>query len=183
MAIEAGVRCIEHGQLVDEDTIRLMAERGIWLSPQPFLEDEDAIPTVPGSENEAKYRQVAEGTARAYELAKRYGVKLAFGTDIQMTPRGAERQPFYLPKLKAWFTPAEIRKQATHDNAELLALSGPRNPYPRRLGVIEEGAFADMILVAGDPIRDIDLLADPAHNFIVIVKDGAIVKRPGPAEP
>lgn len=183
MAIEAGVRSIEHGQLLDEDTIRLMAERGVWLSLQPFLEDEDAIPTVPGSENEAKYRQVAEGTARAYELAKKHGVKLAFGTDIQMNPQGAERQAFYLPKLKAWFTPAEILKQATHDNAQLLALSGPRNPYPNKLGVIEKGAYADMILVDGDPTQDIDLLADPEENFVIIVKDGTIVRSLSPMAP
>ena len=88
------------------------------------LQDEDAIPTAPGSENEAKYKQVAEGTDRAYKLAQQYGVKVAFGTDIQFNPKGIERQSFYLPKLTRWYTPAEVLKQATADNAELLALSG-----------------------------------------------------------
>lgn len=176
-AIEGGVKSVEHGQLLDEETLKLMAEKGVWLSIQPFLLDEDAIPTAPGSDNERKYKQVVEGTARAYELAKKYGVKIAFGTDIQLNPKGAERQPFYLPKLVKWFTPAEVLKQATADNAELLALSGPRNPYPGKLGVVEEGALADLLLVEGDPLANIKLLEDPGKNLAVIMKDGKIYKN------
>ena len=177
LAVDAGVKCIEHGQLLDEPTIKLLAERGIWLSIQPFLLDEDAIPTAPGSDNERKYKQVAEGTARAYTLAKKYGVRIAFGTDIQLNLKGAERQAFYLPKLVKWFTPAEALKQATADNAQLLALSGERNPYPGKLGVVEEGALADLLLVDGDPLANIRLLEDPGKNLVVIMKDGKIYKN------
>ncbi|HVZ32922.1 MAG TPA: amidohydrolase family protein, partial [Polyangiaceae bacterium] len=129
-AIEAGVKVIDHGQLLDEPTLKLMAEKGVWLEIQPFLQDEDAIPTAPGSENERKYRQVAKGTDFAYRTAKKYGVKTAFGADIQFNPNANVREAFYLPKLVKWYTPAEALKMATADNAELLALSGPRNPYP-----------------------------------------------------
>ena len=177
LAVDAGVKSIEHGQLLDEPTIKLLAERGIWLSLQPFLEDEDAIPTAPGSDNERKYQQVAEGTDRAYRLAKQYRVKTAFGTDIQFNPKAIERQSFYLPKLVKWYTPAEALKMATADNAELLAMSGPRNPYPGKLGVVEEGALADLLLVDGDPIANIRLLEDPAKNFVVIMKDGKLYKN------
>lgn len=177
LAVESGVLCIEHGQLIDEPTMKLLAEKGIWLSLQPFLEDEDAIPTTPGSENEAKYKQVAQGTDRAYRLAEKYGVKVAFGTDIQFNPKGIQRQSFYLPKLTRWYPPARVLKQATADNAELLLLSGPRNPYPGKLGVVEEGALADLLLVDGDPTADIKLLEDPAKNLIVIMKDGKIYKN------
>ncbi len=144
LAVDAGVKCIDHGQLIDEPTMKLLADNGIWLSIQPFLDDEDRIPTAPGSENERKYKQVTEGTDRAYTLARKYKVKLAFGINIQFNPNGAKRQAFYLPKLTKWFTPAEALKQATADNAELLTLSGPRNPYPGKLGVVEEGALADL---------------------------------------
>ncbi|MNY65187.1 hypothetical protein D3C86_2024190 [compost metagenome] len=65
---------------------------------------------------------------------------------------------------------------ATGTNAELLALSGPRNPYPGKLGVIEEGALADILLVDGDPLENIDLVADPANSFKIIMKDGVIYK-------
>ena len=60
---------------------------------------------------------------------------------------------------------------------ELLKLSGPRDPYPGKLGVVEEGALADLLLVDGDPIANIDLIADPAKNFVVIMKDGKIYKN------
>jgi imidazolonepropionase-like amidohydrolase len=65
---------------------------------------------------------------------------------------------------------------ATSANAELLALSGPRNPYPGKLGVVESGAYADLLLVAGDPLQSVDLLAAPDKNLLVIMKDGTIHK-------
>ena len=76
-----------------------------------------------------------------------------------------------------WSTPAEVLEMVTADNAELLALSGPRNPYPGKSGVIEEGALADLLLVKGDPIADIELIEDPANNLLVIMKDGKIYKN------
>ena len=66
---------------------------------------------------------------------------------------------------------------ATSTNAELLALSGKRNPYPGKLGVIEEGALADLLLVDGDPLANIELIADPGKNFKIIMKDGRIYKN------
>jgi imidazolonepropionase-like amidohydrolase len=177
LAVDAGVRCIEHGHLLDEPTIKMLGDHGIWLSTQPFLDDEDRIPTIPGSENERKYRQVAAGTDRAYTAAKKYGLKLAFGTDIQFNPNGAARQAFYLPKLARWFAPADVLKMATADNAEVLAMSGARNPYPGKLGVVEEGALADLLLVDGDPLSDLKLLDNPGKNLAVIMKDGKIYKN------
>ena len=76
-----------------------------------------------------------------------------------------------------WFAPAEVLKMATAGNAGLLALSGPRSPYPGRLGVVEEGALADLLLVDGDPLANIDLIGDPAKNFVVIMKDGTVYKN------
>ena len=176
-AIEAGVKCIEHGQLLDEATLKLMAEKGIWLSTQPFLGDQDRIPMPVGSAGELRYKEVATGTDRAYTLAKKYRVKTAFGTDMLQNPNAVERIPFYLPKLTQWYTPAEVLKMATADNAELLALAGSRNPYPGKLGVVEEGALADLLLVDGDPLSNIKLLEDPARNLLVIMKDGKIYKN------
>ena len=66
---------------------------------------------------------------------------------------------------------------ATGDNGELLALSGLRSPYPGRIGVVEQGALADLILVDGDPIANISLIEDPAKNFVVIMKDGKLFKN------
>jgi imidazolonepropionase-like amidohydrolase len=66
---------------------------------------------------------------------------------------------------------------ATAGNAELLQLSGPRNPYPGKLGIIAEGAFADILVVAGNPVDDIRLLEDPHRNFAAIMKDGRLHKN------
>ena len=172
-AIEAGVLSIEHGQLLDEDTLKLMAERGIWLSLQRL---QDSTPEMTPLRRE-KREPLMEGQQRVWPLAKRLGVKLAWGTDFLFDPAQNAEQNAYILRLKPWFTPAEILKLATHDNAQLLALSGPRSPYAGTLGVVREGALADLILVDGDPLANLELVADPAKNFVVIMKDGAIVKE------
>jgi imidazolonepropionase-like amidohydrolase len=92
-------------------------------------------------------------------------------------PKQMTKQSTDILKLKEWFNAAEILKLMTHDNAQLLALSGPRNAYPGKLGVIEKGALADVILVDGDPTRDLQLVADPDKYFKVIMKDGKVYKN------
>lgn len=177
-AVEAGVKCLEHGQLIDEDTARLLAEKGVWWSLQPFIED-PATPSAfaEGSPNRIKQLQMQAGTDAAYALAKKFKIRTAFGTDMLFSPANAPRQGNKLAQLSKWFTPAEILKMATSDNAELLALCGPRNPYPRALGVVEAGAYADLLLVDGNPLEDISLVADPEKNFLVIMKDGVLYKE------
>lgn len=176
-SIRAGVKSIEHGQLIDEETARLMAEHDVWLSLQPFLDDEDANPYPEGSENRANQLRVAQGTNSAYNLARQYNLKTAWGTDTLFNPEGGARQGAKLAKLVRWYTPAQVLRMATGTNAELLALSGPRNPYPGKLGVVKEGALADLLLVNGNPLENIDLIADPANNFLVIMKDGRIYQN------
>ncbi|MBW4653298.1 MAG: amidohydrolase family protein [Kaiparowitsia implicata GSE-PSE-MK54-09C] len=176
-AIRAGVKSIEHGQLIDEETARLMAEQGVWLSMQPFLDDEDANPYPEGSESRRKQLQVSEGTDTAYNLAKQYNIKTAWGTDILYSPEKAALRGRLLTKMVRWYTPAEVLKMATKDNAELLALSGPRNPYAGKLGVVEEDALADLLLVSGNPLENIQLIENPDQNFVVIMKDGKIYKN------
>ena len=176
-AVDAGVKVIEHAHLIDEPTARHMAEKGVWLSTQPFLDDEDAIPFPPGSTQAAKQQQILAGTDQLYALAKKYRLKIAFGTDTLFSEKLARRQGAQLAKLTRWFTPAEVLRQATSVNAELLALSGLRSPYQGRLGVVEEGALADLLLVEGDPIANIRLIEDPDRNFRLIMKDGHIFKN------
>lgn len=176
-AIAAGVKCIEHGHLMDEATAKRMAEKGVWLSIQPFLDDEDAIPLPPDSPNREKQLELFTGTDKAYALAKKYKLKTAFGTDTLFSRQLAARQGAQLAKLVRWYTPAEVMTMATAGNGELLRLSGPRNPYPGTLGVVEEGALADLVVVDGDPLADLKLIEDPAKNFVVIMKDGKIYKN------
>jgi imidazolonepropionase-like amidohydrolase len=175
-SIAAGVKCIEHGHLMDEATARLIADKGIWLSTQAFP-DELANAFPPGSLERAKAMEVFAGTDKTYKLAKKYKIKTAFGTDVLFSQALAQRQGELLTKLVRWYTPAEVLAMATGTNAQLLALSGKRNPYPGQLGVVEEGALADLLLVDGDPIANIKLLEDPEKNLLVIMKDGKIYKN------
>jgi imidazolonepropionase-like amidohydrolase len=177
-AVAAGVKCIDHGQLIDEPTAQLLAEKGIWWSLQPLLDDEDAsmLPFMtPASRRKAL--EVFAGTENAYTLAKRYKVRTAWGSDLLFDARVASRQGAWLAKLARWYTPAEALKMATADNGELMALSGFINPYPGTLGVVAEGALADVLLVNGNPLEDISLIEDPDRNFPVIMKDGRIYKN------
>ena len=110
-------------------------------------------------------------------LAKKLGVKLAWGTDFLFEPDVNKDQNSYILKLQDWFTNAEILKMVTHDNGELLQLSGLRSPYKGKIGVIVEGALADVLLVDGNPLENLSLIANPTKNFLVIVKDGEIYKN------
>lgn len=175
-AIEAGVKCIDHGQLLDDATAKLMAEKGIWWSLQPFTDDKPS-PYPEGSPNRIKQLTMFAGTDTAYNLAKKYKIKTAWGTDILFEPNNLAGQSMQLTKMDRWYTPAEVLKMATAGNAELLALSGLRNPYPGKLGVVEEGALADLLLVDGDPVANIKLLEDAEKNFLVIMKDGRLYKN------
>ncbi len=133
-ALEAGVRCIEHGQLLDEPTVELLVKSGAWWSLQPFLDDHDSNPQPAGSPNRAKQLQMSAGTDGAYKLAIKFGAKTAWGTDTLFDAKLAARQGAQLAKLTRWYQPGEVLKMATFDNAELLALSGLRSPYEGRLG-------------------------------------------------
>ena len=175
-AVAAGVKCIEHGHLIDEPTAKLLADKGIWWSLQPLTYDEDVFARMdPVSQRKAQ--EIWAGTDNAYKLAKRYNVKTAFGTDILFDAGAASRQGAYLAKMVRWYTPAEALKMATGDNGELMALSGFINPYPGKLGAVEEGALADLLLVDGNPLENIKLIEDPDKNFLVIMKDGTIYKN------
>ncbi len=175
-SIDAGVKSVEHGHMSTRETLQRFVEEDVWLSMQPFLDDEDA-PAL-NDFQKAKYKFVTDGTDFVYRTAKELGVKIAFGTDTLFSADLASRQGAQLAKLQNWFTPYEALKMATCDNAELLALSGALTPYPNGpLGVIEEGAYADMILVDGNPLEDLDLVSDPIGNFDVIMKDGVIYKN------
>jgi imidazolonepropionase-like amidohydrolase len=175
-ALAAGVKCIEHGQLIDEPTAKLLADKGIWWSLQPLTYDAEVFARM-SPVSQKKALEVFAGTENAYKLAKKYKVKTAWGSDILFDAGAASRQGSYLAMMVRWYTPAEALKMATSDNGELMALSGFINPYPGKLGLVEEGALADLILVDGDPLENIKLVEDPGKNFLMIMKDGVIYKN------
>lgn len=190
-AVEAGVQVIEHGHLAGEDDIRFMADHGVWLCAQPFAESDHHYLNPASAE---KNRQVCEGVERVFGWALKHGVRIAFGTDLMLDPGRSTRQSEMLTRLAELAGgPLAGLRMATSGNAELFRKSGPRDPYQNptaadvaahghkphlaHLGVIAEGAWADLLLVAGDPVRDLPVLADPAASLKVIVKDGRVHKN------
>jgi len=174
-AINAGVKCIEHGQLLDEATVKLMGEKGVWLSIQAL--DPDGRDDF-NEEQKKKKIAVSEGADAVIKYAKKYNVKMAWGTDVFFNPAVNKDQNTYIAKMGNWFTPFEVLKLITSNNADLLAMSGERSPYKQgKLGVIEEGAYADMILVDGNPLKDINVMVDYDKNFLLIIKNGEVFKN------
>lgn len=174
--VNAGALSVEHGFFIEKETAKLMAKKGVWWSMQPLMNDEDAF-VFENPASQAKYEQVVAGLDNAVAYTKKYKVKTAFGTDMLFDPALAAKQGKFLAKMTRWYTPYETLKMATHDNAQLLKLCGPRDPYPGEFGVVKEGALADLLLVEGNPLENLDLVADPDKNFLVIMKDGKIYKN------
>lgn len=172
-AIDAGVKCIDHGQLLDRRSLRKIKRNNIWLSMQVLIE---STPDMDPQRIE-KRRPVIENQPKVWEMAKRMGIKVAWGTDFLFEPEIMKLQNEYLLKVNEWYSPAEVLKIATHDNAQLLALSGLRSPYQGELGVVKEGALADLLLVDGNPIENLSIIAQPEEKFVIIMKDGVIYKN------
>ncbi|MDV2474847.1 amidohydrolase family protein [Rhodococcus zopfii] len=174
-AVEAGVKSIEHGHLASEETVAMLAERDVWLSMQPFAEADHHYPDPDRAD---KNRQICNGTDQVYGWAKAHGVKVAFGTDLLLEPQAAPLQSTMVTRLADFYTNIEALKMVTSGNAELLHMAGERDPYRHaKLGVIAEGAWADVLLVDGDPTADLSVLGDPAKNLVAIVKDGRVFKN------
>ncbi len=171
-AIEAGVKCVEHGQMLDEETLKLMAKNDIWLSLQNLVDNTEGM----DEQRRIKRKPVLEGQAKVWPLAKKLGVRLAWGTDFLFEPELNELQNSYMLRLQKWFSNAEILKMITQDNGELLQLSGLRSPYQGKLGVVEEQALADLLLIDGNPFEDLSVIENPEKNFLLIMKDGKIYK-------
>jgi imidazolonepropionase-like amidohydrolase len=175
-AIRAGVRSIEHGQLADEESVRMMQGEGVWWSLQPFLQDVDSN-AYPDATRRESQRVVAEGTVRAYALAQKYNIRTGWGTDVLFNPTKTSTQGRQLAKLTRFYDPLTVLAQGTGSNGELLALAGARNPYPGVLGRIEAGAYADLLVATGDPTQSLDFIADPEANLHLIMKDGKLYKN------
>jgi len=181
-AIDAGVRLIQHNFLVTEPTIVRMKEEGIALSLQGWVAlvqfaNPDEI-TFFSPDQRAKGKAVNAGAKQMIEWARKHDILIVSGGDM-FGQNNAPMQALNLTILETvGFTPLEILKTATSNAATVLGWTGDMNPYKYgTLGVIEEGAYADVVLVEGNPLEDITLLEDYTNNFKLIMKDGQIWKN------
>lgn len=174
-AIRAGVKCIDHGQLIDEETVKMMVDNDIVWSLQPFIDEGNTSGLSP--ESRAKQLEMYSGTDNAFAMAKKYKIKIAYGSDVLFNKNKAAQPNKQLIKMKRWFSNYEVLKMATADNADLLTLSGKRSPYSGKLGVIEEDALADLIIVNGNLLDNLELLNDPENNLLLIMKNGTVFKN------
>jgi imidazolonepropionase-like amidohydrolase len=179
-ALDAGVKSIEHGMLIKEETMERIAKEGTWLSPQAFivLQDVSGNPTFSDPIQREKLQRTQEGAANEFKWAKKHKVKVAWGTDMFGARAAFDTVLNEFEYRGRFFTNVEQLQQVTGNNGELLALSGIRNPYPNgALGVIKPGAYADLLIVEGNPLEDIKVMMDPEKNLKLIMKDGKIYKN------
>jgi imidazolonepropionase-like amidohydrolase len=170
--LKAGVRSIEHGNFATEETIAMMAEYGAYLDPT-FISlvqrIESAGETGLSDSIVDNLRKTVSRGKQVYEWARKYRVPIAFGTDLW----GPEAQASQLREIEVrmeFDSPVNIIRSATTINAALMMQEG-------KLGAIASGAFADLLIVDGDPLTDVRVMLDPKNNLKLIMKDGIIYKN------
>jgi imidazolonepropionase-like amidohydrolase len=165
-ASEAGVRSIEHGSYMDEEVARVLKKNGTWYVPTLYVVEPILAPGNPlkiQDENLAKARIVKEQMRRAFRAALKAGVRIAFGTDAGVFPHGDQVREFKI-YVDEGMTPMQAIQSATRSAAELMG-------WERRVGTIERGRYADLVAVAGDPLRDITRL----ERVKWVMKGGTVV--------
>jgi imidazolonepropionase-like amidohydrolase len=169
--IAAGVRSIEHGSDLDEETAKMIAAAGSFVVPTLVVADTalryGAAMGLKAA-NLAKLEGITEKMYRSIEVCARHGVNLGFGTDLPGNFGDRQNEEF---RLRATVQPSiDVLRSATTVNAALLGLDG-------EIGCVRAGAYADLLVVNADPTRDISILAEPAASISLIMARGSLVKN------
>ena len=172
--VENGVRCIEHGLLIDDATAKFVKKNDVVISTQLVVYR--ALKDLPGitETNLAKLAVVLEGQENLIGLIKKYDITTGFATDLiggmypLLTREFTERAMYW--------TPAEVLVQATSESAKVIRMAGKLNRHGN-FGEIREGWVADILLINGEPLQDISVLRDPGQNLALIMKGGKIIKN------
>ncbi len=171
--VDNGVRCIEHGLLIDDATAKYVKQNDVVISTQLVVYR--ALADLPGlsATNLEKLQVVLEGQENLIELIRKYDITTGFSTDLisGMYPMLSRE---FTERAQYW-TPAEVLRQATSESARVIRMAGRLNRHGN-FGEIREGWVADLLLIEGEPLEDIAVLRDPANNLALIMKAGEIVK-------
>lgn len=176
IAIKAGAKTLEHCNLITEETVKMAVENDCYISAQTGVYLAEAPASFTPAQK-ARQKQAADGLDNLLTLCVKHKAKVSFGSDLLMDMELKKTLCEEFTNRTKWFSNAEILKQATSVNGEIMALSGPRNPYSGKIGVIEEGALADILLIDGNPLKNIEILTNPEQNLLLIMKDGKIYKN------
>jgi imidazolonepropionase-like amidohydrolase len=170
MAVDAGVDSIEHGTSIRPELAREMAHRGIFLSPTLTVTAYVAEPRA--REGRPIWAEIPKSQARSFENCRKAGVKIAFGTDAGGFPwTDLNQAQEFEHEVRLGMSPLEAIRSATTVAAELLGTSG-------RAGAVEAGAWADLVAVTGDPLKDVSVLS----RIDFVMKNGEVVRAPAPRE-
>jgi imidazolonepropionase-like amidohydrolase len=170
-AAHGGVRVIEHGNLIDEPTAKLMAEKGMFMVANLvayYAMKERAADYGMGSDMLAKNDLVIDGGLRSLEICKRAGVPVGYGTDLLGALQVEQSREFRI--RSAVLSPIEIIRQATTIGARIVRQEG-------RIGTLKAGAYADLLLIDGDPLKNLDLFEEQGKHMSVIMKGGKFHKN------
>lgn len=174
-AVDLGVKSIEHANLVDLETLEYMQDKGVWLSPQVMVFEQE-LKGFTGDQL-VKQKLALDGLNQLMTNAAKLNYRnIVFGEDMVTSLEGLNLINQELVRRTQWFTPIQILRQVTSRAGELCMLSGPRNPYGV-VGMIKEGAVADLLVVDGNPLEDITVLANPKDNLRIIMKGGELYKN------
>lgn len=174
-ALNAGVKTIEHAHLIDEEAMELLAEKKAILSTQVYVLTM-LEPIYTDAVRAGKLKEALDGMDNMFKLAKKYKAKIVYGTDLLFDYEGRKHQLKDLTLRKPWFTSAEIMIQATGNAGDCVALCGKRNMYGK-VGVIEEGAMADILIYNQNPLEDVATVEDHENTLKLIIKDGKVFKN------
>ncbi|WP_186175487.1 metal-dependent hydrolase family protein [Vibrio jasicida] len=179
-AAEAGVMSFEHATIMDEEIAQIVKEKGIWLVPSYFTSSliaERKIP-LPNEETYRKTERVGKAMFKSAELIKKYDIQnLAFGTDCVGKANVHESQMQELGAIETTFDTITALRMATSNCGRLFELSTYKHPYQEgKLGQIVEGAYADLLIVDGNPLEGVDCVVQDETKK-VIMKDGVVYKN------
>lgn len=174
-ALENGVTSIEHGSVLNEKAVKLMAKKGaVFVESFEVLAQLKPLYTDPV--RKGKLDEAMKGSANVAKWAKKHGVLMGFGTDLLFSAKGRMDELKDLGLRKEFFSSPEIMIQATGNGGKIVGMSGKRNPYGK-LGVIEEDAMADVLIYSKNPLEDVAIVEDYDNNLKLIVKDGKVYKN------
>lgn len=195
-AVRAGVKSLEHAHAMDDEAARMIRDTGTFLDPAPQFSDAEARwnrmgkYAVDPNWNKKKKRSVGVDVkdpaviGAATELINKYDLKILFGTDMMiMYPEYEPRESLDLTEYKERFGSFKSLLAATGNINDLIKLTTYQNPYPEgEIGVLKKGAFADLLIVKGNPVENLDILGD-IDNLLLVMKDGKVYKNTLDKEP